>query len=74
MMLEPSASSTDVSAARYEMDDAAFRRDRLQEAVRRLGERVRELRREEEQARRLLAYNEAAAVRRQIIRDRRRRD
>jgi hypothetical protein len=45
------------------MEDAAFRRDRLQEAVRRLGERLAEVKRQEEQARRRMAYDAALAER-----------
>src|SRR5207249_1527578 len=46
-----------------EMEDAAFRRDRMGEAVRRLGERLREVRRQEDQARRRIAYDAALAER-----------
>jgi hypothetical protein len=45
------------------MNDAAFRRDRMQEAVRRLGERLSEGRRQEDQARRRVAYAAALAER-----------
>src|SRR6267142_5188277 len=47
----PTLSAAAVTEARREMEDAAFRRDRLQEAVRRLGERLRELQEQEERAR-----------------------
>jgi hypothetical protein len=46
-------------AARRDMDDAAFRRDRMQVAVQRLGERLREVRRQEDQTRRRVAYGAA---------------
>jgi hypothetical protein len=45
------------------MEDAAFRRDQMQEAVRRLGERLREVRRQEDQVRRRVAYDAALAER-----------
>jgi hypothetical protein len=61
--LDPALSPADVIAARHDMEDAAFRRDRMQEAVRRLGERLREVRRQEEQARRRVAYDAALAER-----------
>ena len=44
-------------------EDAAFWRDRLSEAVRRLGERLREVKAAEEQARRQAAYAAAVAER-----------
>jgi hypothetical protein len=45
------------------MEDAAFKRDRMREAVRRLGERLVEVKRQEEEARRLAAYNAALVER-----------
>jgi len=59
--LDPSA--TDVTAVRREMEDAAFRRDRLQTATTRLRERLQEVRAQEEDHRRRLAYDEARAER-----------
>jgi hypothetical protein len=56
-------SAKDVAAARREMDDAAFRRDRLQVAAKRLGERLREVRANEEDQRRRIAYKKAKAER-----------
>jgi hypothetical protein len=41
--LDPTLAAADVAAARREMEDAFFRRDRMQEAVRRLGDRLREV-------------------------------
>jgi hypothetical protein len=41
------------------MEDAVFNRDRLLEAVLRLGDRLREVKSEEEQGRRLVAYDAA---------------
>ena len=61
--LDPVLSAADVAAARREMEDAAFRRDRMGEAVRRLGDRLREVRRQEDQARRRVAYEAALAER-----------
>ena len=61
--LDPTLSAADVAAARRDMEDAAFRCDRMGEAVRRLGGRLREVKRQEEQARRLAAYDAALAER-----------
>jgi hypothetical protein len=40
--LDPTLSRADVAAARHEMADAAFRRDRMQAAMLKLGARLRE--------------------------------
>jgi len=61
--LNPALRPADVAAARRQMEDAAFKRDRMQEAVRRLAERLREVRAQEEQARRRAAYDAALAER-----------
>jgi hypothetical protein len=61
--LDPALSATEVAAARRSMEDGAFARDRMQEAVVRLGERLRDVRRQEEQARRRTAYDAALAER-----------
>jgi len=45
------------------MDDAAFRRDRLQAALEKLWERLAQLKYQEEHARRQVAYDKAKAVR-----------
>ena len=45
------------------MEDAAFRRDRMQTAVTKLGERLRELKAQGENKRRWLAYERAKAER-----------
>ena len=45
------------------MDDAAFRRDRLQAALGKLRERLAQLKDQEEHARRQMAYDKAEAVR-----------
>ena len=61
--LDPALSPADVAAARREMEDAAFRRDRMQTAVVKLGERLGELRRKEEDKRRWIVYEKARAQR-----------
>ena len=61
--LDPTLTAVHAAAARAEMEDAAFNRDRLTEAVRRLGERLLELHQQEEQARRRMMYEKARAHR-----------
>src|SRR4051812_21112174 len=61
--LDPALSATDVAAARRSMEDGGFACARMQEAVVRLGERLLEVRRQEEQARRRTAYDAALAER-----------
>jgi len=61
--LDPTIAAADLVAARREMEDAAFRRDRLQTATTRLRERLHEVRAQEEDHRRRLAYDEARAER-----------
>lgn len=61
--LDPALSAPDVATARRVMDDAAFRRDRMQVAVTKLGVRLSELRAQEEDHRRRLAYERARAER-----------
>jgi hypothetical protein len=61
--LDPALSAPDVATARREMDDAAFRRDRLRVAVTRLGERLRALKAEEEDHRRRVTYEQVKAKR-----------
>jgi hypothetical protein len=61
--LDPALSVPDVAAARREMDDAAFRRDRLQVAVTKLRERLKAVKAQEENDRRQVAYAKASAVR-----------
>ena len=56
--LDPALTTTEVAIARREMEDAAFRRDRFQEALRRLSERLRERRR--------LIYEKAKARRDEV--------
>lgn len=52
-----------MAVARREMEDAAFRRDRLQTAVERLRDRLKELRYQEEDQRRQVAYDKVKAER-----------
>ena len=59
--LDPILSGTELIDARKCMDDAAFRRDRLQAAVGKLRERLAELRYQEENARRQVGYDKAEA-------------
>jgi hypothetical protein len=61
--LDPALSAPDVAAARREMEDAAFRRDRLQVAVTKLGVRLGELRAQEEDDRRRATYEKVKAKR-----------
>jgi chromosome segregation ATPase len=64
--LDPTLAAVDVAAARRALEDATFQRDRLNEAVRRLGERLREVKAQEEHARRRAAYDAALAERDQL--------
>jgi hypothetical protein len=64
--LDPALSAPDVAAARREMDDAAFRRDRLQVAVTKLRERLKAVKAQEENDRRQMAYAKASAGRDEI--------
>jgi hypothetical protein len=61
--LDPALAPADVVVARREMEDAAFRRDRLGTAVQRLGDRLNELRAKEEDGRRRLTYDKVKAER-----------
>ena len=56
--LDPAISMTEVAKARRLMEDASFRRERLQEALRRLEGRLREVKEQEEQQRRQTRYDE----------------
>jgi hypothetical protein len=67
--LDPALSASAVAAARRRMEDAQFRRDRMSEAVRRLGERLREVKAQEEQARRREAYDAALAERDKLAKE-----
>ena len=61
--LNPALSGSDLERARCEMDDAAFRRDRLTAAALRLDDRLKEMLRAEEDARRQVEYDRAKAER-----------
>jgi hypothetical protein len=61
--LDPTLSGPEVKDARKCMDDAAFRRDRLQAALEKLRERLAQLKYQEEHARRRVNYDKAKAVR-----------
>src|SRR5262249_18361634 len=61
--LDPSMSALDAADARREIDDRAFGRDRLQEAARRLSQRLIEVKKSEEQDRRRQDYERVRAAR-----------
>jgi hypothetical protein len=61
--LDPILSANDVAEARRQMEDAAFRRERLQTAVTRLRERLEEVKAQEENERRQLVYDRVKAER-----------
>ena len=71
--LDPAISMAEVAKARRLTEDAAFRRDRLHEALRRLEERLREVKHEEEQHRRQVQYDEVVS-RRDALAEELRRD
>jgi hypothetical protein len=61
--LDPTQPAANVATARREMEDAVFRRDRLQVAVKRLGQRLLEVRAAEENHRRQRDYEKALVER-----------
>lgn len=61
--LDPTLSSADLAAARSDMEDVAFRRDRMKVALARLLDRAKELEHKEEQQRRWDAYEKTMAER-----------
>ena len=61
--LDPALETHDVFAARREMEEIAFRRDRLEMAVERLKARLDELKQQEENERRQIAYEKVKAER-----------
>jgi hypothetical protein len=61
--LDPSCLTPDVADARREMEDAIFRNERLQTAVKRLGERLKMVKAAEENTRRQISYDQARATR-----------
>ena len=64
--LDPALSANSVADARRAMDDAAFNRDRLQAALGKLGERLKQLQDEEENARRQVICDKLKAERDQL--------
>ena len=67
--LDPTLSGSELKDARECMDDAAFRRDRLQAAIGKLRERLAQLKDQEENARRQVAYDKAAIVRDELAKE-----
>lgn len=61
--LDPALTANAVAEARRRMEDSAFRRDRLQTAVTRLQDRLWEVKAQEENQRRWIAYEKARAER-----------
>ena len=61
--LDPTLSGFELTDARKNKDDAAFRRDRLQVALEKLQERLAQLKDQEENARRQVVYDKAKVVR-----------
>jgi hypothetical protein len=67
--LDPAQPAANVATARREMDDAVFRRDRLQMAVKRLRERLLVVRAAEENQRRQRDYEKAIVVRDELAKE-----
>jgi hypothetical protein len=67
--LDPVLSAPDVAKARAEMENAAFRRDRLQVAVTKLRERLKAVKAQEEDSRRQVAYAKAITVRDELAKE-----
>ena len=67
--LDPTLSGSELKDARECMDDAAFKRDRLQAALGKLRERLAQLKDQEENARRQVAYDKAEAVRDELAKE-----
>jgi predicted nuclease with TOPRIM domain len=61
--LDPVLSAKEVQEARRQMEDAAFRRERLQTAVTKLRERLEEVKADEEEQRRRVFYEKVKAER-----------
>ena len=64
--LDPALSSNVVIEARRQMEDAAFRRERLQTAVTRLRERLEQVKAQEEDQQRQLVYERVKAERNKL--------
>jgi hypothetical protein len=67
--LDPALSAPDVAKARAEMENAAFRRDRLEVAVTKLRERLKAVKAQEEDSRRQVAYAKAITVRDELAKE-----
>jgi hypothetical protein len=67
--LDPTLSGAELKDARKSMDDLAFKRDRLQAAITRLGERLKQLQNEEEDARRVVIYDKIKAERDKLAKE-----
>ena len=67
--LDPTLSGAELKDARKAMDDLAFKRDRLQAAITRLGERLKQLQNEEEDARRVVIYDKIKAERDRLAKE-----
>ena len=67
--LDPTLSSSELKDARECMEEAAFKRDRVQAALGKLRERLAQLKDQEENARRQVAYDKAEAVRDELAKE-----
>ena len=67
--LDPTLSGFELTGARKGMDDAAFKRERLQAALGKLRERLAELKYEEENVRRQAVYDKAEAERDELAKE-----
>ena len=67
--LDPTLSGSQLKDARKCMDDAAFKRDRLQAALGKLGDRLKQLQDEEENARRQVIYDRLKQERDQLAKE-----
>jgi len=65
--LDPTLPTEKVQTARQQMDDAAFRRDRLRMAVTKLRDRLQQLKAQEDNERRWQAYEKAKAERDKLV-------
>jgi hypothetical protein len=63
LAFDPALTADAVAEARRQMEDAAFRRERLQTAVSRLKDRLKEVKAQEENQRRWIAYEKVKADR-----------
>jgi DNA repair exonuclease SbcCD ATPase subunit len=61
--LDPALTANAIAEARRQMEDASFRRERLKTAVPRLQEQLKEVRAQEENQRRWIAYEKLKAER-----------